>query len=115
MPETTYLTTDTELTGVADAIRERGGTSESLEYPDGFVSASRSIPAGGGDEAYNIRVGKVSLWPIKIFINIIFYLRILITNLFRLMSGKTPLLINLLILQIGFIRFRFMYIPEKTP
>lgn len=58
MPETTYLTTDTELTGVADAIRERGGTSESLEYPDGFVSAIRSIPAGGGDEAYNIRVGE---------------------------------------------------------
>lgn len=61
MPETTYLTTDTELTGVADAIRERGGTSESLEYPDGFVSAIRSIPAGGGDEAYNIRVGESKL------------------------------------------------------
>ena len=61
MPETTYLTTDTELTGVADAIRERGGTSASLEYPDGFASAIRAIPAGGGDEAYNIRVGESKL------------------------------------------------------
>ena len=42
-----YLTTDTELTSVADAIRERGGTSAALTYPAGFVSAIQAIPAGG--------------------------------------------------------------------
>ncbi len=34
-----YLTTDAELTAVADAIRAKGGTSEALSYPAGFVSA----------------------------------------------------------------------------
>ena len=36
---TDYLTNDTDLTSVADAIRDKGGTTEPLEYPDEFVSA----------------------------------------------------------------------------
>ena len=40
-----YITTDTELTSVANAIRTKGGTSASLTYPAGFVSAIGSIPA----------------------------------------------------------------------
>ena len=43
-----YLTTDTELTSVANAIRAKGGTSASLTYPNGFVSAIQAIPTGGG-------------------------------------------------------------------
>ena len=43
-----YLTTDTELTSVADAIRTKGGTSASLAYPAGFVNAINAIPTGGG-------------------------------------------------------------------
>ena len=43
-----YLTTDTELTSIANAIRTKGGTSESLTYPAGFVSAIEAIPTGGG-------------------------------------------------------------------
>lgn len=43
-----YLTTDTELTAIADAIRTKGGTSASLTYPNGFVSAINAIPTGGG-------------------------------------------------------------------
>ena len=43
-----YLTTDAELTSVADAIRTKGGTSASLAYPAGFVSAIEAIPTGGG-------------------------------------------------------------------
>jgi hypothetical protein len=43
------LTTDTELTSVANAIRTKGGTSASLVYPAGFVSAIEAIPTGGGD------------------------------------------------------------------
>ena len=41
-----YLTTDTELTSVADAIRTKGGTSASLVYPTGFVSAINAISTG---------------------------------------------------------------------
>jgi len=39
-----YLTTEQDLTTVAEAIRTRGGTSEALEYPDGFASAIAAIP-----------------------------------------------------------------------
>lgn len=39
-----YITTDTELTSIANAIRTKGGTSASLTYPDGFVSAIEAIP-----------------------------------------------------------------------
>lgn len=39
---------DADLTSVADAIRAKGGTSESMEFPDGFVSAVEGISAGGG-------------------------------------------------------------------
>lgn len=38
-----YLTNDTDLQAVADAIREKGGTSAPLTYPDGFVSAIGAI------------------------------------------------------------------------
>lgn len=41
-----YLTTDTDLTSVADAIRTKGGTSASLSYPSGFVTAIQNIPTG---------------------------------------------------------------------
>lgn len=44
-----YLTTDTDLTSVADAIRTKGGTSASLAFPADFVSAIAAIPSGGGD------------------------------------------------------------------
>lgn len=40
---TDYLTTDTELTSVANAIRTKGGTSAALTYPTGFVSAIEAI------------------------------------------------------------------------
>lgn len=43
-----YLTTDTELTSIADAIRTKGGTSAQLVYPTGFVSAIEAISTGGG-------------------------------------------------------------------
>lgn len=41
-----YLTTDTELTSIANAIRTKGGTSASLVYPTGFVSAIEAISTG---------------------------------------------------------------------
>ena len=42
-----YLTNTTDLTKVASAIREKGGTSDQLIYPDGFVTAIQAIQTGG--------------------------------------------------------------------
>lgn len=42
-----YIATTEELTAVADAIRTKGGTSEQLVFPDGFVSAIDHIQTGG--------------------------------------------------------------------
>lgn len=42
-----YKVTDTELTGIANAIRTKGGTQAQLEFPTGFVTAIGNIPTGG--------------------------------------------------------------------
>lgn len=49
-----YLTTDTDLIAVADAIRAKGGTSSSLSFPDGYVSAIQDIQTGGNLEDITI-------------------------------------------------------------
>ena len=41
-----FLTFDTDLTAVANAIRAKGGTSAQLIYPSGFVSAIQAIQTG---------------------------------------------------------------------
>ena len=38
-----YLTTTSELTSIASAIRAKGETTASLTYPTGFVSAINDI------------------------------------------------------------------------
>ena len=43
---TELLTNTTDLTKVAAAIREKGGTSDPLVYPDGFVTAIQAIQTG---------------------------------------------------------------------
>lgn len=48
-----YLTNDTDIKKVADAIRAKGGTSDPLAYPSGFVSAIQAIPSGGSDDVLN--------------------------------------------------------------
>ena len=40
---------EASLTAVADSIREKGGTTGALAFPDGFVSAVQAIQAGGGE------------------------------------------------------------------
>ena len=47
-----YLTNTTDLTKVALAIREKGGTSAPLIYPDEFVTAIQAIETGGGIQWY---------------------------------------------------------------
>lgn len=41
-----YLTNTTDLTKVASAIRAKGGTTNPLIYPDGFVTAIQAIQTG---------------------------------------------------------------------
>ena len=48
---------DNSLVSVADAIRSKGGTSDALVFPDGFVSAISAIQTGGG--------GSKETWVIK--------------------------------------------------
>lgn len=45
---TEYLTNDTDLKAVADAIRTKAGSTAALAFPDGFVSAVNGIETGGG-------------------------------------------------------------------
>ena len=56
-----YLVTDTELSSVADAIREKGGTTADLEFPSEFISAIAAI-SGGGEftKIGTISIGEVS-------------------------------------------------------
>lgn len=42
-----YLVQDTSLTAVADAIREKGGTTAPLSFPGGMAEAVRNIQSGG--------------------------------------------------------------------
>lgn len=44
-----YAVNQTDLAAVADAIRAKGGTSDALTFPGGFVDAVGAIQAGGGD------------------------------------------------------------------
>ncbi len=52
---------DADLTSVANAIRTKGGTSASLTFPAGFVSAIGDIPTGGGgvSKKYIIKDGVI--------------------------------------------------------
>ncbi len=51
-----YLTNTTDLTAVADAIRAKGGTSNLLVYPDGFVTAIQSIDTTGGTKPATLTI-----------------------------------------------------------
>lgn len=44
-----FLVQGASLTTVADAIRERGGTTAPLSFPDGMAEAVRGIQSGGGN------------------------------------------------------------------
>ena len=68
-----YLTNDTDIKKVADAIRAKGGTSAPLAYPSGFVSAIQAIPTGGGSSVpvspsditfYDYDGTVVAAWPL---------------------------------------------------
>ena len=52
---------DTSLASVADAIRAKGGTSDALVFPDGFVSAISAIQTGNGGGALLVKVDGTTL------------------------------------------------------
>lgn len=47
MAQNEYLVDSADMTTVADAIREKGGTTAPLSFPAGMVEAVRNIPSGG--------------------------------------------------------------------
>lgn len=49
---------DTSLTSIAEAIRTKGGTTNKLVFPAGFISAIEAIEAGGGGR--NLVTGEVT-------------------------------------------------------
>ena len=57
-----YLTNTTDLTKVASAIREKGGTSDPLVYPDGFVTAIQAIQTGGDLSDVTLWIADFSTW-----------------------------------------------------
>lgn len=54
-----FLVQGESITAVADAIRETGGTSEPLSFPEGMASAVRNIPSGGTDISLGITAATV--------------------------------------------------------
>lgn len=48
---------DNGLTAIANAIREKGGTTDSLAFPDAMVTAIGAIEAGGGGGNYESAEG----------------------------------------------------------
>lgn len=44
-----FLVQGESITAVADAIREKGGTTAPLSFPEGMAAAVRNIQSGGGD------------------------------------------------------------------
>lgn len=51
-----YLVQGASLTTVADAIREKGGTTAPLSFPDGMAEAVRSIQSGGDLSAVDVYI-----------------------------------------------------------
>lgn len=54
-----YLVQDTSLTAVADAIREKGGTTAPLSFPAGMAEAVRDIQTGGADISLGLTAATV--------------------------------------------------------
>lgn len=54
-----YLVQGESLTAVADAIREKGGTTAPLSFPAGMAKAVRGIPSGGTDISLGLTAATV--------------------------------------------------------
>lgn len=54
-----YLVQGESITAVADAIREKGGTTAPLSFPAGMAAAVRDIPSGGTDISLGLTAATV--------------------------------------------------------
>lgn len=54
-----YLVQSESITAVADAIREKGGTTAPLSFPAGMTKAVRDIPSGGTDISLGLTAATV--------------------------------------------------------
>lgn len=54
-----YLVQGESITAVADAIREKGGTTAPLSFPAGMAAAVRGIPSGGSDISLGLTAATV--------------------------------------------------------
>lgn len=54
-----FLVKDTSITAVADAIREKGGTTDPLSFPAGMAEAVRNIQSGGTDISLGLTAATV--------------------------------------------------------
>lgn len=54
-----YLVQSESITAVADAIREKGGTTAPLSFPAGMAKAVRGIPSGGTDISLGLTAATV--------------------------------------------------------
>lgn len=59
MAQNEYLVDGADMTTVADAIREKGGTTAPLSFPVGMAEAVRSIPSGGTDISLGLTAATV--------------------------------------------------------
>ena len=56
-----YLTTESEITSIANAIRSKGGTLDFLTYPTGFVTAIEEIQTGGALQSKSVTPSESSI------------------------------------------------------
>lgn len=54
-----YLVQGESITAVADAIREKGGTTAPLSFPEGMAKAVKNIPSGGTDISLGLTAATV--------------------------------------------------------
>lgn len=59
MAQNEYLVDGADMTAVADAIREKGGTTAPLSFPAGMAKAVRGISSGGTDISLGITAATV--------------------------------------------------------
>ena len=55
-----YIVTDTELTSIANSIRTKGSTNESLSFPEGFVNAIENISTGSSSQGGAVTAKEVN-------------------------------------------------------
>lgn len=62
-----YLVQGASLTTVADAIREKGGTTDLLSFPAGMVEAVRNIQSGGDLSSVDVYIADFTV-PVDLIV-----------------------------------------------